>query len=58
MYLMKSSENANVLTLCQGSTNIMFGDTTEESKKVKGRENFIEMLLDMQFFLTKKKIEV
>lgn len=29
MYLMKSSENANVLTSCQGSNNIMFGYTTE-----------------------------
>lgn len=53
MYLIKSSENANVLTPCQEYTSIIFYHTMEWSKKVKGRNNFVEMLLDMQVFTMK-----
>lgn len=41
MYLIKSSENANVLTLCQACTNIIFHHAMELRKKVKGRNNFV-----------------
>lgn len=57
-HLMKSSENTNVLTPCQGIINIMFACTTEESKKVKGRDNYVEMLWDMKLFLMKKNWRV
>lgn len=55
MYLMKSSDNANVSTPRQGTTNIVFGFTTEESRKEKVVGNFLQMLLDMQLFLVKKE---
>lgn len=48
MFLINSSENANVLNPCQEWTNIVFHHTMVLSQKVKGRNNFIEMLLDMQ----------
>lgn len=55
MYLMKLTENAHVSTSHQGTTNIMFGFTTDESKKTKVIGNFVQMLLDMQLFLVKKE---
>lgn len=40
-----------------GELHIMFGYAKEESKKVKGRDNFWEILLDMQLLIMKKKTE-
>jgi len=53
LYFIKSNENADLLTPCQGITNIMFGYTTEESKKER---QFCRNVIEYAILSYEKKI--